>query len=76
MLRWNMFAVRGRLEDHLGRRVPLRTISEETGISQNALSGMMRGQPRRVDLDQLEALLAFFRAHGLQVQVQDLLSEE
>lgn len=75
MLRLNVFALRTALESHLGHRVPLRVIADATGISQNTLSGMVRGVPRHVDLAQLEALLAYFRAQGLQVEAGDLLTE-
>lgn len=51
-------------------------IAQETGIPFSRLKNLVRGNVKRVYLEDLAALLEFFRKRGLEIKLGDLLREE
>lgn len=75
MLRYSVLPTLHKLEDKTGKRWSYRAVSRESGLAVNTLIGMAEGTTRRADLDTLAALLKFFRAHGVDAEIADLVVE-
>lgn len=69
---FNLFDLKMQLQAKLGREVSWAEISRESGVNQNTLTSLLHNKARRVDLDTLEKLIAYFNAQGMAITHADL----
>ena len=66
--------VRFRLRAYRTGKVGLRALARATGIAASTLSHLERNQTVRLELDTLDRIITYFRAHGYTCEVSDLLA--
>src|SRR4051794_29267138 len=69
---FNLFDLKMELQRREGSEVSWAEISRDSGVNQNTLTSLLHNRARRVDLDTLEKLIAYFNARGLEITHSDL----
>lgn len=69
---FNLFTLKRQLEIEKQREYTWREISHATGVHHNTLYNIANNRTRRIDMDTLGGLLAFFSAEGMPITPNDL----
>lgn len=64
---FNLFDLKMELQRNVGGEISWAEISRESGVNQNTLTSLLHNKARRVDLDTLEKLIAYFNSHGMDI---------
>lgn len=70
----NLFTLKRQLEIAKRHEYSWMQIAEATKVHPNTLHNIATNKTRRVDLDIVEKLLAFFAAEGMPVTINDLFT--
>lgn len=76
VVRFNLFTLKQRLEIQKGEEISWAEMGRRMGLHHNTLHNLADNKTRRVDLETLERLLAFFGSEGMPVTISDLLLVE
>ena len=77
MVKWTLNTLIGELEDRTRKKVSLRAISRDTGISYPAVHRISQNSSDRIDTQTLDRLLRYFNQNlGRSVTAADLLKYE
>ena len=74
LIKYNLFALKNRLESKTGRPYPWTQVSDRSGIHINTIKNLVGNKTRRADLDNLAKLIEFFNAEGVPVTLSDLFT--
>lgn len=73
-MKFNLFALKRRLELLKNKPYTWQEISAQTGVHWNTLYNLSYNKTRRLDLDILTKLYDFFRQEGLSIELNDLFA--
>lgn len=74
-VRFNLFPQIKKLETARGRNFTATHIADEAGLHYNTVLDVLYNRTRQIRFDTLEKLLAFLRAEGMDVSLDDLIIE-
>lgn len=75
-VRFNLFSLQKRLELQRGEPVTQEEIAEGAGLHINTIYGLFKNRSKRVDLETMEKLIAYFNNQGLEIDAGDLFTTE
>lgn len=72
----NLYKLKNRLQDQLGRDVPVTEISRDTGLSLDGLYRAFKGEYNGVQFETLSRLMDYFEGKGVQVDIGEMFVVE
>lgn len=74
--KFNLFALHKQLELKNGKRYSWRSISRATGLHENTVANVVHNRTQQVKLQTLTALMDFFDAEGMPIEIGDFFVVE
>ncbi len=73
-VRFNLLSLKHDLERLKGEAISWAEIGRGSDVHPNTLSAMLNNKARRIDLETMERLIAYFNREGLEIGVADLFA--
>lgn len=73
-MRFNLLPIKHDLEKRRGEAISWAEIGRGSGVHPNTLSAILNNNARRIDLETLEKLIAYFNAQGVKLGIADLFA--